>query len=86
MSIREQKEIIRSDWEKSEDRKLLDEADILGLSRTALQMSCNWLLNQLAETRDQLAVSLEKNRELEKEIAWFKSHTVKVDEYNSAVQ
>jgi len=33
-----------------------------------------------------LLTEREKNRELEKEIAWFKSHTVKVDEYNSAVQ
>jgi len=31
---------------------------------------------------NQLAVSLEKNRQLEREIIWFKSHTTKVDEYN----
>jgi NADH:ubiquinone oxidoreductase subunit D len=33
--------------------------------------------------KNKLAISLEKNRELEKEIAWFKSHKIKVDEYNS---
>jgi hypothetical protein len=32
-----------------------------------------------------LLTEREKVSKLEKEIAWFKSHTVKVDEYNSAV-